>query len=527
MNYQERKSPMTLIAINVLLDPDAASVERAQATNARLREDYPAGFALDANHAPHITILERFVRTADLDEVANAVAEVLRTEPSTKWESKATGYYDLAYKNLALVGIVIEPTQDLRRLQQRIIDAIAPFAAEKGRGEAFADRLDGGAISQPTVDYVNNFVGPRTGMNYNLHLTVGIGTRGFVDALKAEPFEAFTFRAVSASLYQVGDYGVAQRKLYDFSTAADPLPSWNNGPAKQSILAFIAKVTKEGSPDFLPLAERIAVHDNDGTLWPENPMPFQAAFAIDELNRHILAEPKLASDPMAQAALAGELGKLLAGEHFDGLMRVLALTHAGMTIDQFRDAVEAWFTSANHPRFSRPYDELTYQPMQELLRYLRANGFKNFIVSGGGADFMRVWVERVYGIPPEQVVGSTARTTFELRDGGPVLTKTLDHLFVNDKAGKPVAIHQFIGRRPVICCGNSDGDHAMLQYTTINNPRPSFGLIVHHTDGEREYAYDAETKSTGKLVEALKEAPKRGWLVVDMKQDWNAIFHSD
>jgi hypothetical protein len=256
-------------------------------------------------------------------------------------------------------------------------------------------------------------------------------------------------------------------------------------------------------------------------------MPFQAAFAIDELSRRILTEPKLASDPMVQAALAGEFAKLLEGEHFDGLMEILALTHAGMTTDEFRDAVEAWLTSAKHPRFGRPYDELTYQPMQELLRFLRTNGFKNFIVSGGGADFMRVWVERVYGIPPEQVIGSTARTTFELRDSGPVLTKSLDYLFVNDKEGKPVGIHQFIGRRPTVCCGNSDGDHAMLQYTTINNPRPSFGLIVHHTDCEGEYAYDANTKSTGKLVEALKEAPKRGWLVVDMKQDWNAIFQPE
>jgi phosphoserine phosphatase len=329
------------------------------------------------------------------------------------------------------------------------------------------------------------------------------------------------------SLYQVGDYGVAQKKLYDFSTAADPLPSWKDGPVKQGILAYIARVTKKGTPDYLPLAERIAVFDNDGTLWPENPVPFQAAFAIDELKRHILSEPNLASDPMVQAALAGDLEKLLEGEHFDGLMQVLALTHAGMTIDDFRDAVEAWLTSANHPRYGVTYDKLTYQPMQELLRYLRENGFKNFIVSGGGADFMRVWVERVYGIPPEQVVGSTARTTFELRDSGPVLTKTIDHIFVNDREGKPVGIHQFIGRRPVVCCGNSDGDHAMLQYTTINNPRPSFGLIVHHTDSEREYAYDAVTKSTGKLVEALREAPRRGWVVVDMKDDWNTIFQPE
>jgi phosphoglycolate phosphatase-like HAD superfamily hydrolase len=274
----------------------------------------------------------------------------------------------------------------------------------------------------------------------------------------------------------------------------------------------------------VPLAERIAVFDNDGCLWPENPMPFQVAFAIDELKRRLVSEPELAAEPMVQAALTGDFAKLLAGEHFDGLMQILAITHAGMTADEFRDAVQAWLQTARHPRFKRPYDELTYQPMQELLSLLRAHGFKNFIVSGGGADFMRVWVERVYGIPPEQVVGSTARTKYELRDSGPVLIKTLDYLFVNDKQGKPVGIHQFIGRRPTLCCGNSDGDQAMLQYTTINNPLPSFGLIIHHTDAEREYAYDAETKSTGKLVEALKEAPSRGWIVVDMKQDWNAVF---
>lgn len=310
-------------------------------------------------------------------------------------------------------------------------------------------------------------------------------------------------------------------------TTADPLPSWNDSPAKQGILDFVARVTTIESPDFLPLPERIAVYDNDGTLWPENPMPFQAAFALDELKRRVLADPDLAADAMVQAALAGDLAKLLAGEHFDGLMQVLALTHAGMTVEEFRDTVETWLASARHPRFDRPYYQLTYQPMQELLGYLQASGFKNFIVSGGGADFMRVWVERVYGIPPEQVVGSTARTTFELRDSGPVLTKTIDYLFVNDKVGKPVGIHQFIGRRPTVCCGNSDGDHAMLQYTTINNPRPSVGLIVHHTDGEREYAYDAAPKSTGKLIEALKSAPDRGWLVVDMKQDWNTIFRPD
>jgi 2'-5' RNA ligase len=216
---------MTVMAINVLLDPDPATVARALATNARLREDYPDGFALDADHMPHITILQRFVRKADLADVASAVAAVLHTEQPVQWASQATGYYDLAYKNLGLVGIVIEPTPNLRRLQQRIIDAVAPFAVEQGTGEAFAPRADGGAINQPTVDYVNNFVGPCSGINYHPHLTVGIGTRDCIDALKAEPFEAFPCQPVSVSLYQVGEYGVAQTKLYDLSTTADPLPS--------------------------------------------------------------------------------------------------------------------------------------------------------------------------------------------------------------------------------------------------------------------------------------------------------------
>lgn len=306
--------------------------------------------------------------------------------------------------------------------------------------------------------------------------------------------------------------------------AADPLPSWNDTAPKKAIIAFVEKVTKEGSADFVPPAERIAVYDNDGTLWPENPIPFQVAFVFDELKRRAPNEPKLASDPMVQAALAGNVAKLLEGKHHDGLMHIIALTHSGMTTEEFRSRIQAWLASARHPRYGKPYDQLIYQPMQELMHYLRANGFKNFIVSGGGADFVRVWAERVYGIPPEQVVGSTGRTKFELRESGPVLVKTLDYLFVDDKAGKPAGIHEFIGRRPIACFGNSDGDQAMLQYTTINNRYPSFGLIVRHTDAEREYAYDANPKSSGKLVSALKEAPQRGWSVVDMRNDWKRIF---
>ena len=305
--------------------------------------------------------------------------------------------------------------------------------------------------------------------------------------------------------------------------AADPLPSWNSGPAKQAILDFVAKVTDPDSKEFVLVPERLAVFDNDGMLWPENPMPFQLAFALDELKRRLPDEPAWKDDPMVQAALAGDLPTLLA-DHYKGIFHIIDLTGSGMATEDFSDRVRAWFATAKHPRFDRPYDQLAYQPMLEVLEFLRANGFKTCIVSGGGADFMRVFAERVYGIPPEQVIGSNTRTVFELRDSGPVLVKTMKDLFIDDKSGKPVAIHQFLGRRPIACFGNSDGDKAMLEYTTINNPHPSFGLIVHHTDANREYAYDSSPKSSGKLVEALADAPKRGWIVVDMKTDWEKIF---
>lgn len=302
-----------------------------------------------------------------------------------------------------------------------------------------------------------------------------------------------------------------------------PLVSWRDGAAKKAITAFVARVTDEGGPGFVPPAERIAVFDNDGTLWPENPMPFQLAFALDELARRLPGEPAWKDDSMVQAALKGDLRALL-DDHYKGLFHILELTGSGMTTVEFSDRVREWFAAARHPRFGRPYDRLVYKPMLELLAYLRANGFKTFIVSGGGADFMRVFSERVYGIQPEQVIGSHTRAVYELRDSGPVLVKTMNDLFIDDKAGKPVGIHQFIGRRPIACFGNSDGDLQMLEYTTINNPRPSFGMLVHHTDAEREYAYDAAPKSSGKLVKALSDAPKRGWIVVDMKTDWSEIF---
>ncbi len=305
--------------------------------------------------------------------------------------------------------------------------------------------------------------------------------------------------------------------------ASDPLASWREGEAKKAVTGFVAKVTDEDSAGFVPPAERIAVFDNDGTLWPENPMPFQLTFTLDELKRRLPEEPAWKDDPMVQAALDGNLPALLA-DHYKGLFHIIELTGSGMTTVEFADRVRAWLATAKHPRFDRPYDQLAYRPMLELLAYLRANGFKTFLVSGGGADFMRVFSERVYGVPPEQVVGSNTRVIYELRKDGPVLVKTMNDLFIDDKAGKPAGIHQFIGRRPIACFGNSDGDKAMLEYTTLDNPRLSLGLIVHHTDADREYAYDSTPKSSGKLVTALDEAPKRKWVVVDMKKDWAEIF---
>jgi phosphoglycolate phosphatase-like HAD superfamily hydrolase len=303
----------------------------------------------------------------------------------------------------------------------------------------------------------------------------------------------------------------------------DPLPSWRDTAAKQTIRTWVQTVTQPESAAFVPASERIAVFDNDGTLWPENPLPFQLAFAIDRLREDLAHHPHWQADPFVQAALAGDLAPLVA-DHYRGLFHIVGLTHAGMTTDTFRSRVERWMANACHPRFARPYDATIYQPMRELLAFLHRSGFRSYIVSAGGADFMRVWSERVYGIPPEQVVGSHGEVVYELRDGVPVLIKTLDKPVVNDGSAKPLSIHTFIGRRPVLAFGNSDGDRAMLEYTTVGNPRPSLGLLLHHTDAEREYAYDANPRSTGRLLHALAEAPRRSWVVVDMRRDWDRVL---
>jgi hypothetical protein len=301
----------------------------------------------------------------------------------------------------------------------------------------------------------------------------------------------------------------------------DRLPSWNDRDAKRAILAFVDNVTKEGGPGFVPVAERIAVFDNDGTLWSEQPTYVQVAFALDRIKSMSAAHPEWREKPLFKAAIAGDLKSILAGSTRDRI-ELIAASHAGMTTDEFERIVRDWLKTARHPRFGRPYTELDYQPMLELLAYLRASGFKTFIVSGGGAEFMRPWAEKVYGTPPEQVVGSTIKLKYEVVDGQPVLVRLPEIEFIDDGVGKPVGIQRAIGRRPIAAFGNSDGDYQMLSWTT-SGPGPRLGVIVHHTDAAREWAYDRESP-VGRLANALDDAPRNRWVVVDMKDDWNKIF---
>jgi len=303
--------------------------------------------------------------------------------------------------------------------------------------------------------------------------------------------------------------------------AADPLPSWNDGAAKKSILQFVAQVTQKGSPEFVPPAERIAVFDNDGTLWAEQPMYFQFMFMLDRVKALAPQHPEWKTQEPFASLLKGDAKAALAGGE-RALGQLLMATHAGMTCDEFEKIVGDWIATAKHPKTGRLYTEMVYQPMLELLSYLRANGFKTFIVSGGGIEFMRPWSERVYGVPPEQIIGSSIKTRFEMRDGKPVLVRLPELDFVDDGAGKPVGIQMHIGRRPVAAFGNSDGDLQMFQWTAAG-PGPRFCLYVHHTDGEREWAYD-RASSIGRLDKGLDEAKTRGWTVVNMKTDWKRVF---
>ena len=304
-------------------------------------------------------------------------------------------------------------------------------------------------------------------------------------------------------------------------TGTVPLTSWNDGATKQKIVSFVEKVSDPSSKDFVPPAQRIAVFDNDGTLWGEQPMYVQLAFALDRVKALAPDHPEWKDQEPFASLLKGDVQSALAGgEH--AIAEIIMTTHAGMTTDAFEAIVRDWIATARHPKTGRLYTEMVYQPMVELLTYLRANGFRTFIVSGGGVEFMRPWTERVYGIPPEQVVGSSIRTRYEVRDGQPVIARLPEIDFIDDKAGKPVGIHRFIGRRPVLAFGNSDGDFEMLEWTS-SGTGPRFALILHHDDRVREWAYDRES-DIGRLARGLDEAQKRGWNIVSMKEDWKRIY---
>ena len=303
--------------------------------------------------------------------------------------------------------------------------------------------------------------------------------------------------------------------------AADPLPSWRHGPAKQFIISFIHKTTQPGSPDFVPIEDRIAVFDNDGTLWSEQPNYVQLVFAIDRVKELAPKRPEWRVTQPFQAVLEGDLQTLRQqGEH--GLLKLITATHAGMTTTDYSKIVSDWLSTAVHPTHKRPYTDLVYLPMLEVLSYFKKHGFKNYVVSGGGVEFMRPWSERIYGIPPEQVIGSSIKTKLISRNGIPELIRLPEINFIDDKADKPVAIHQFIGRRPIAAFGNSDGDLEMLQWVTAGSGA-RLGVIIQHTDNEREVAYDRKSP-IGRLDKALDEAALRNWLVVSMKSDWALIF---
>jgi phosphoglycolate phosphatase-like HAD superfamily hydrolase len=303
--------------------------------------------------------------------------------------------------------------------------------------------------------------------------------------------------------------------------AAKPLPSWNETAPRQAIIKFVEKVTKRDSPDFVPTELRIAAFDNDGTLWSEQPLYFQVLFVTDRVKALAPQHPEWKSKEPFASLLKGDM-KGVASSGEKGIMEMMAATHSGMTTEEFERTVTDWIATAKHPKTGKPLTAMVYQPMLELLAYLRANGFKTYIVSGGGIDFMRPWTERTYGIPPEQVVGSSGGMKFELRDGKPVIVKTPELFFLDDKEGKPIAIQRSIGRRPIAAFGNSDGDLQMLQWTAAGSG-PRFCLYVHHTDSVREWAYDRDSH-IGKLDKGLDEAKAKGWTVVSMKDDWQRIY---
>ena len=511
-----------LIAIDVLIEPDQTMMGKANAVNARLRENLPTGYELDATHAPHVTLLQRFVRAKDLDAVTAALSKVFAAERPTELQLKAKGYEYAIWGGVAVTVFVVERTPELTRLHQKVIDAMAPFSVSGGTAEAFV----GTEINAETIGYVEHFVPESSGAKYFPHVTLGVAKEDFAKQMKAEPFEAFTFKADGVAVYQLGNFGTAAKKLWQYQ-ASGPLGSWNDGKAKQSILDFVRRVTTEGSPDFVPVPERIATFDTDGTLWCEQPLPVQAYFAFDRVKVLAPQHPEWKTTEPFASLLKGDLKTALSGgDH--AVLELFMATHAGMTTVEFEQIVNDWIATAKHPKTGKLYTEMIYEPMRELLAYLRTNGFKTYIVSGGGIEFMRPWAERTYGIQPEQVIGSSIKTKFEMRDGRPVLVRLPELNFNDDKGGKPVAINQHIGRRPIAAFGNSDGDREMLEYTQ-GGSGSRFMLLVLHDDAVREYAYGPAkglpAAKLGAFTQALyDQTQKDGWTVVSMKDDWKTIF---
>ena len=332
--------------------------------------------------------------------------------------------------------------------------------------------------------------------------------------LKITPLAVFVFFLLVSACSQ-------EQVVETIEEFTDPLPSWEDDSVKYRIIQFVVEVTDPDHENFVPEKDRVATFDNDGNLWSEQPLYFQMIFALDRIKEMASDHPEWQNQQPYQAVLEDDMNAIMeSGEH--GILELVMATHAGMTTDEFKQTVRQWLTTARHPRFNQPYNQLIYQPMLELLTYLRDNQFKTYIVSGGGVDFMRAWVEEAYGIPPDQVVGSSGKTELVFEDGIPVIRKLPEIDFIDDKAGKPIGISKYIGKRPIFASGNSDGDLEMLQWTAAG-AGPRFMLYLHHTDSTREWAYDRDSH-IGRLDKGLDVALEHGWTVIDMAKDWKVIY---
>jgi phosphoserine phosphatase len=520
----------TIIAIDILLEPDARMLQHAETSNTRLLQAFPNGFALDAAHRPHITMFQCFVPANDLDKVYAALGKVLDGAHVTAMNLEAFKYYYApAPGGTGVAGIVARSTPELLKLQADMIAAAAPFTVETATIAAFTAGHDNPAMDAAMIGYITEFIPEHSGAKFVPHVSTGFASREYLDKMLAESFEPFAFSPADVAVYQLGPYGTAAKKLKGFNLNSRAtqdhlggvLSSWSDGPAKQSIVDFVNSVTSVGGPDFVPVADRIAVFDNDGTLWAEAPFPAQLVFLLDRVRALASQHPEWKDQQPFKGVLENDMNAVVAAG-MAGLVELGMATHAGMTTEEFELMVKDWIATARHPRFNRPFTELVYQPMLEVLTLLRANNFKTIIVSGGGIEFMRTFSESIYGIPPDQIVGSSIVTKYEIRDGRPVLVRQPKVHFYDDKEDKPVGINLFIGRRPIAAFGNSDGDFAMLEWVA-GGPGARFALIVHHDDAVREFAYDREA-GLAKLAHGLDEGPKRGWTLVSMKKDWKRVF---